>query len=73
MLVKLEPEQISRVVSQSLREFYQEIKIDPDFDVNVGLGVSREEILRALISIIDYYTIPTEYDTWIQEQQIESQ
>ena len=62
MLVKIDVEEISKIVSRELRDFYFEVDKDPDFEFSVGS--TREEILKALTSIIEYYTPPSEFDAW---------
>ena len=65
MLVKIGVEEISKIVSKELRDFYFEVDKDPDFEFT--LGATREEILKALTSIIEYYTPPSEFDAWRKE------
>lgn len=64
MLVKIEPDQISNVVSKELQQLYADIKEDRDFVVNAGFDLSQQELMRALTSLIEYYTIPSEFDIW---------
>lgn len=64
MLVRIEPDQISNVVTRELQQLYADIKEDKDFVVNAGFDLSQQELMRALTSIIEYYTIPSEFDIW---------
>ena len=64
MLVKIEPDQISNVVTRELQNLYADIKEDKDFVVNAGFDLSQQELMRVLTSLIEYYTIPSEFDIW---------
>lgn len=64
MLVKIEPDQISNVVSRELQQLYADVKKDKDFVVNAGFDLSQQELMRVLTSLIEYYTIPSEFDIW---------
>ncbi len=64
MLIKIEPDQISNVVSRELQQLYADIKKDKDFVVNAEFDLSQQELMRALTTIIEYYTIPSEFDIW---------
>lgn len=64
MLVKIEPDQISNVVSRELQQLYADVKEDKDFVVNAGFDLSQQELMRLLTALIEYYTIPSEFDIW---------
>jgi hypothetical protein len=62
MLVRIEPDQISNVVSKELQQLYADIKDDENFEFTAY--AARAEILNALTFIIEYYTVPSEFDIW---------
>lgn len=64
MLVKIEPDQISSVVSRELQQLYADVKDHKDFVVDAEFNMTQEELLKALTSLIEYYTIPSEFDIW---------
>jgi hypothetical protein len=64
MLVRIEPDQISNVVTEELQHLYADIKEDKDFVVNAGFDLSQQELMRALTTLIEYYTPPSEFDIW---------
>lgn len=68
MLVKIEQDQISSVVSRELQQLYAEVKEHKDFAVDAGFDMTQEELLKALTSLIEYYTIPSEFDIWKEQQ-----
>lgn len=64
MLVRIEPDQISSIVSQELQQLYAEVKDYKDFVVDAGLDTTQTELMRVLTTLIEYYTIPSEFDVW---------
>lgn len=64
MLVKIEPDEISSVVSRELQQLYEYVKEDKDFVVDAGLDTTQKELMRVLTTLIEYYTIPSEFDVW---------
>jgi hypothetical protein len=64
MLVRIEPDQISNVVSKELQQLYADVKDYKDFVVDAGLDTTQQELMRVLTSLIEYYTIPSEFDIW---------
>lgn len=64
MLVKIEQDQISSVVSRELQQLYAEVKEHKDFAVDAGFDATKEELMRVLTSLIEYYTIPSVFDIW---------
>ena len=64
MLVKIDIEEVTRIVSDELQRFYHDVKSDEDFEFTAG--TSREDILKSLIDIIEYYTSPSEFDAWMK-------
>lgn len=68
MLVKIEQDQVSSVVSRELQYLYDHAKKHKDFVVDAEFDMTQEELLKALTSIIEYYTIPSEFDIWKEQQ-----
>lgn len=60
--IDLIPDQISKVVSKELMYFYDELIEDRNFDL--GTNANWDEVTRALHTIIEYYTPPSEFDAW---------
>lgn len=64
MLVNIGPDQISSVVSRELQQLYADVKGHKDFVVNAELDTTQAELMRILTTLIEYYTIPSEFDVW---------
>lgn len=70
MLVKIEPDQISNVVSQELRTLYDDMKSSMDEYLNEAYlpeGMTEDQLQRALLFFIEYFTPPTEFDQWYRK------
>ena len=64
MMVRIEPDQISKVVSLELQDLYADVKERETFVVDVEFDITRQELMKALTSLIQYYTTPSEFDSW---------
>ncbi len=65
MLVRIEPDQISNVVSKELQQLYADVKECRDFVVDAGLDTTQEELMRVLTTLIEYYTWRHEYGSLV--------
>ena len=70
MLVKIEPDQISNVVSQELRTLYDDMKSGMDEYLNeadLPQGMTHDQLQQALLYFIEYFTAPAEFDQWYRK------
>lgn len=70
MIVEIDSEQTSLVVSKELRALYDDLKSDIDeylSEADLPQGMTQEQLQQALLFFIEYFTSPIEFDLWYRK------